>query len=133
MLGFARALLASSALPLVPDEGWDPVLEHVDADLQDKLWAAIEQHESWASLVGAKRMAVGLVDLRDPAAPRLGMINGQRTMYAASLPKIAVLYAGIQGFETGSLQESPEVVQDLEAMIRQSSNQAASRVIHELG
>ena len=133
VLGFVSSLRADSALPLVPDDGWQPLLEHVDTDLQEKLLVAIERRESWAVLVRAKKLAVGLVDLRDPSAPRLGMVNGQRTMYAASLPKIAVLYAGVQGFESGSLRESPEVIQDLEAMIRRSSNQAATRVIRELG
>ena len=116
-----------------PTTGWQLLLEHLDTDLQEKLLVAIERRESWAVLVRAKKLAVGLVDLRDPSAPRLSMINGQRTMYAASLPKIAVLYAGVQGFENGSLRESPEIIQDLEAMIRRSSNQAATRVIRELG
>lgn len=133
LLGFASPLRAESALPLVPDDGWQPLVEHLDTDLQAKLLVAIERHESWAGLVRAKKLAIGLVDLRDPSAPRLAMIHGQRTMYAASLPKIAVLYAGVQGFESGSLRESPEVIHDLEAMIRRSSNRAATRVIRKLG
>ena len=133
LLFLSSSLRADSALPPVPDDDWQPLLVHLDTDLQAKLLVAIERQESWAGLVRAEKLAVGLVDLRDPSAPRLGMINGQRMMYAASLPKIAVLYAGVQGFESGSLRESPEVLRDLEAMIRRSSNQAATRVIRELG
>ncbi len=52
---------------------------------------------------------------------------------AASLPKVAVMYSSFKGFERGSLRESPEAIQDLQAMIRSSSNAAATRLIQELG
>lgn len=78
-------------------------------------------------------MAVGVVDLSDPKGAHFASINGNDMMYAASLPKIAVLLAAFDAFEDGSLQESEAVYDDLNAMIRVSSNLAATRMIDRLG
>jgi len=80
-----------------------------------------------------ERLAVALVDLGDPARPRLAAVNGDRMIYAASLPKIAVLLAAFEGLESGQLLESPSVVRDMEAMIRRSDNAAATRMIDRVG
>jgi beta-lactamase class A len=54
-------------------------------------------------------------------------------MYAASLPKIAILLAAYVSFEDGSLQETDEIMQDLQDMIQVSSNSAATRMIDRIG
>jgi len=54
-------------------------------------------------------------------------------MYAASLPKILVLLAAAQGFEDGTLRQTPQLRTDLIEMIRRSDNAAASRVINRIG
>ena len=54
-------------------------------------------------------------------------------MYAASLPKIAVLLAALESFEDGTLKATPEMDSDLVEMIRRSDNAAASRVIERVG
>ena len=78
-------------------------------------------------------MAVGLVDLSNPTAPRFAQVNGNTMMYGASLPKLMVLLAAFQGFETGALKDTPEVHRDLIDMIRRSDNLAASRMIGRIG
>ena len=65
-------------------------------------------------------MSVGLVDLSNPKAPRFAQVNGDTMMYGASLPKLMVLLAAFQGFEDGTLKETPEVHRDLIEMIRRS-------------
>ncbi len=82
---------------------------------------------------GGGKMAVGLVDLANPKAPRLAQVNGTTMMYGASLPKLMVLLAAFQGFEDGSLKETPEIHRDLIEMIRRSSNPAASQMIGRIG
>jgi len=54
-------------------------------------------------------------------------------MYAASLPKIAILLAAYVSFEDGSLEETAAVRKDLGDMIRVSSNAAATRLIDQIG
>ncbi|MFH1008239.1 MAG: serine hydrolase [Candidatus Latescibacterota bacterium] len=134
----AFPLMASSLLPkdlpvVVSDEDWRPLAQSVDKDLQRKLEERLDKNKLWAFLLKGRKMAVGLVDITQPDSARFARINGSTMMYAASLPKIAILLAACQSFEDGTLQETPEIVNDLNLMIRKSSNQAATRVIDWLG
>ena len=117
----------------MPDQRWLPLTEHVDKALQARLRLQLRARPEWQRLIGERKMAVGLVDLSDPTAPRYAQINGRREMYAASLPKIAILLAAFDRFDKGLLERSPEVEQDLNAMIRVSSNAAATRMIDRIG
>jgi beta-lactamase class A len=130
------ALTADDAPPLpvlVPDSAWLPLLRHADQGLQARLREQLRTRAEWQRLIGEHKMAVGLVDLSDPAMPRFAHLNGNQEMYAASLPKIAILLAAFDHFERGLLQRSPPVEQDLNDMIRVSNNAAATRMIDRLG
>ncbi len=140
--GMLCGLLSSPNLPaseapalpvLVPDGAWLPLQRHTDKDLQARLRQQLRTRPEWQRLINERKMAVGLVDLSDPAAPRFAHLNGNREMYAASLPKIAILLAAFDQFERGLLRRGPEVEQDLNDMIRVSSNAAATRMIDRIG
>ncbi|MHB8068113.1 MAG: serine hydrolase [Desulfobaccales bacterium] len=125
---------SSPPLPLsVPDRQWRPLNQTWNRGLQRELDQALQQRELWRSLLGAGKMAVGLVDLSNPAAPRFAQANGGTMMYGASLPKLAILLAACQGFEDGTLKETPQVKADLMDMIRRSDNAAAGRLTARLG
>ena len=79
------------------------------------------------------RLALALVDLTQPAKPRLAMLNGDRMMYAASLPKIAILLGALVEAERGRLPINDVTVCAMTKMIRYSSNQDATRVLHWVG
>jgi len=113
-------------------EDWRPLYERVDPVLQKALEDRIAQNPEWARLVGRKQMAIGVVDLSGDV-PRFARVNGNQMMYAASLPKIAILLAAYVSFEDGSLEETVEVHEDLANMIRVSSNSAATRLIDRIG
>jgi len=132
--GVHRVSAAAYKLPLsVPGRDWRPLDQRWDRSLQAKLGQALKQHPLWQSLVTEQKMAVGLVDLSDPKKPRFARVNGNVMMYAASLPKIVALLAAFQGFEDGTLRETPQMRADLIEMIRRSDNAAASRVINRIG
>ncbi len=118
--------------PTVIADDWLPLYERVDPELQRSLEERIAQNPEWARLVGRKQMAIGVVDLSGDV-PRFARINGNQMMYAASLPKIAILLAAYVSFEDGSLEETVEVHEDLANMIRVSSNSAATRLIDRIG
>ena len=61
----------------------DPVLPH---SLEEVVAA-----QGQARAVAEKHLALSLVDLSSPGRPRLAMLNGDTMLYAASLPKIAIL------------------------------------------
>lgn len=120
---FAQAVIA---------DDWLPLYEHVDPQLQRSLEERIAGNPEWARLAGRKHLAIGIVDLNG-GTPRFARINGNQMMYAASLPKIAILLAAYVSFEDGSLEETAEVHEDLANMIRVSSNSAATRLIDRIG
>jgi beta-lactamase class A len=133
-LGVQQVSAAILKLPLsVPDRDWRPLDQRWDARFQASLGQALQQHPLWQSLISQQKMAVGLVDLSNPKRPRFAKVNGNLMMYAASLPKIAVLLAAFQGFEDGTLRETPQMRAELIEMIRRSDNFAASQVINRIG
>ena len=124
----------SPPLPLrVPDTAWRPLDQRLDKGLQAKLDQALKQEPLWQTLLAQGKMAVGLVDLGDPELPRFAQVNGNTMMYAASLPKIAILLAAYQGFADGSLTETPQLRADLIEMIRRSDNFFTSQVVAQIG
>ena len=114
------------------DPAWKPLYALVDSTLQKQLEQTINKNPQWRRLLNQKRMAVGVVDLNGEQ-PRFARVNGNVMMYAASLPKIAILLAAYVSFEDGSLLETEEIHKDLTDMIRVSSNAAATRVIDRIG
>lgn len=78
-------------------------------------------------------LAVALVDVTDPQHPELAQVNGDEMMYAASLPKIAILLAAFERIHAGKLTLNAETRQLMTEMIRYSSNQAATTLIRKVG
>ena len=110
-----------------------PFADTLDEGLQSALERALDKNRSWHALIEQNKMAVGVVDLSNPAAARFASVNGWTMMYAASLPKIAVLLAAYQSIEDGLLQEMPDLHEWLVRMIRRSNNYAASYMIDLIG
>jgi hypothetical protein len=67
------------------------------------------------------------------AAPRLAMLNGDAMVYAASLPKIAILLAALVEAERGMLPLDAYRLTAMHNMIRVSSNEDATRVLNWVG
>lgn len=117
----------------IADNHWQPLAHHRDTRLQMRLELQLRRHPEWQELVDRRKMAVGLVDMSDPMRPRYAQVNGGVEMYAASLPKIAILLAAFDAFDSEKLERTPEIEADMTAMIRVSSNKAATRMIDRLG
>ena len=83
--------------------------------------------------VAKGRLALALVDATDAAAPRLAMVNGDRMMYAASMPKVAILLGALAEAEAGRLPINSTTVAAMTNMIRFSSNEDATRVLRWVG
>ncbi len=129
----ATSLMTAGATAQPPaDSQWHPLYDLVDSELQSQLEAQISAHPEWQNLVRRKKLAVGVVDL-GAESPRYARVNGNQMMYAASLPKIAILLSAYVSFEDGSLEETPEMHKTLQDMIRVSSNSAATRALDAVG
>ncbi len=79
------------------------------------------------------KLAVALVDITDPANPRMAAVNAHQAMYAASLPKIAILLGAFQKHADGRMQLTPEDERHLASMIRRSSNTSATYMLESVG
>lgn len=103
-----------------------------DSQLQRSLETLIDDHGLTAA-VQAKELAVVLVIVTDPETPRLAELNGRNMVYAASLPKIAILLGAAVAIDEGRLVLDDDLKADLDSMIRYSSNASATRVLELVG
>jgi beta-lactamase class A len=130
-----HTLLACVAWLPLASGGAEPVgvdlWSSVDARLQSGLEDVVKAH-GLAAAVRDGRLAVAVADVTDPKSPRVAALNGDRMMYAASLPKIAILFGAMDKIQHGG-KPSAALEQDIEQMIRYSSNPAATRVLHWVG
>jgi beta-lactamase class A len=129
-LGLALALAFSAPAGAEPhacdlDQAGDPQLQRALSDVVVRL-----------GLGDAARrgdLALSLLVLTDPDRPRLAQINGDEMIYAASLPKIAILLGAAVAIDEGRLTPNDALHRDLQDMIRVSCNQCANRVLERVG
>ena len=126
------ALIAVAACSILLGETADNVAGAPDAALQ----GSIERTVRDMGLSGPlrdHRFSMSLVDVTDPAHPRYAGINDRDMMYAASLPKIAILVAGFERIREGLMEYTPAVKEMFTLLVRFSSNVDASRAIQKIG
>ena len=110
-----------------------PLISLSNDDLQDKLNKMVNADPKIKRLVGQKKMAIGLVLLNDTTNVRFARVNGTTEMYAASLPKIAILLSAMDALDKGELKDSETLRNDMKLMISKSDNNASTRIIDLLG
>ena len=126
-LGMSLAVQAADSKSPYPSlsQAKDPALQ-----------AQLEQRLKRLNLDAAAHqghLAVSLVDVTDPHHPRLAQVNGDDMVYAASLPKIAILLAICERIHEGKLTLNDELRGQMIDMIRVSSNRAATELIRRAG
>ncbi|WGD34302.1 serine hydrolase [Olleya sp. YS] len=120
-------------LPLLITDEIKPISDIQNKQLDSLLHAEINANPVWKGLVAKKLMSVAIVDLSDVSNFKYAGINDTHMMYAASLPKIAILLAAMDAIENKELEYTKEVKKDLRLMISKSNNQASTRMIDRLG
>jgi len=109
-----------------------PLWQWFDPDLEEDLTRAIFEIGLEQPL-RERKLAVALVDTTDPAHPRVAALNGDHMLYAASLPKIAVMLAVFEKASEGRLMIDGETRLQLQRMIRRSSNPDATALMEKVG
>jgi beta-lactamase class A len=127
----ARLTVLACLLPAAVAAAGD-LREAADPGLQARL-EQVAAAEGLAGSVASQHLALALVDLSSAARPRLAMLNGDSMLYAASLPKIAILLGAFVEAEQGRLPLDRPHVEALTQMVRYSSNAAASQVLGWVG
>lgn len=80
-----------------------------------------------------KKLSVALVDITRLNKPRVAAVNGDEMLYAASLPKIAILLGAFVEIEQGEMKLDTDTRESLTRMIRVSSNADATRMLNRVG
>lgn len=129
---FFTIMINAQDLPL-DVEAVKPLETHTSPILQELLTQEINKNPQWRKLVKANRMAIGIVDMTSINNIEYAGINDEFMMYAASLPKIAILLAAMDAIENGELKDTKEVRKDMRLMISKSNNAASTRMIDRVG
>jgi len=124
LLSLAGIAGGASDQPSLPDS-CDPRLQE---GLEDCL-ALLRLSEA----IRARNLSVVLVDITDPDCPRLAYANPNHMMYAASLPKIAILLGAFERIGRGEMALDSQTLDQLKLMIRRSSNEAATEMLNRVG
>ncbi len=135
---FGTALLHISFIcitvsSLVNADSKYPLLrESFNQNLQSKLESTlVELH--FTKAVERKQLSVVLVDVTKLESPEVAAVNGDHMIYAASLPKIAILLGAFVLVEKGQMVLDRETKSTLTSMIRISSNRAATTMLRRVG
>jgi beta-lactamase class A len=80
-----------------------------------------------------RNLSVVLADITDADCPRLAYANPDHMMYAASLPKIAILLGAFERIGRGEMTLDSRTLETLQNMIRRSSNEAATEMLSRVG
>ena len=112
--------------PILAQKAAEPSL-WTDPELQRSLQDALADL-ALSSPIEDHRLALSLVDITDAERPRYAGVNDRQMMYAASLPKIAVLVAGFERIRAGLMEYTPAVKEDRKSTRLNSSHSRASRM-----
>ncbi|MEH6592926.1 MAG: serine hydrolase [Halioglobus sp.] len=129
MFALLTMLLSPAHAQFVAQQDLSPIQE---PGLQRALNELIER-EGWARKAEDHSLAVALVIMNKNGGYRLASFNGSHMLYAASLPKIAVLFAAMVASQEGDITIDDTFNEDLHNMIRVSCNPCATRVMERVG
>jgi len=125
-------MIALPGYAISSEQSPSSIRQHSNPQMQTLLEKRISDLHLTAA-TRSKRLSVALVDVTDPRFPSVAQINGDEMMYAASLPKIAILLAAFERIEQGKLMLNDKTHQTMTNMIRHSSNRAATQMIRAVG
>lgn len=129
---FVGSLYSGTGADVDAQESCPPLKVCLDPTLQrglERLVADLDMDEA----IRSKHLSVALVDITHPHAPRMAALNGDTMMYAASLPKIAILLGAFDRIQKGELPFDRETKETLTRMIRNSSNSCATEMLNRVG
>jgi len=116
---------------IAPFEDMAPLWSHRDVELQREVDALIGRL-GLEKNVRRRQLGLAFVDVSKDL-PRVAAVNGDVMMYAASLPKIAILLAAFEKIAQGKMKYTQAVEDSLTRMIRESSNTAATEMMNRVG
>jgi beta-lactamase class A len=134
LAGFCAAFtLAASACVAAADPGAARDLDDRSDPVLQRGLEGVVRDLGLTAEVEAGHLSLALLDISRSDAPRLAMLNGNEMVYAASLPKIAILLGAFVEAERGRVPLDEAHLGEITKMIRFSSNESATRVLDWVG
>ena len=144
LLAFATPMIVVlffiiSCRELPPEKAQAPTYpslwDSFDPDFNQALETALknEFQGEYRQAVENKKAAFVVVDITDLQHPKVAGVNPDVMLYAASMPKIAILLGAFVKIESGEMSLDDETRSELTRMIRKSSNEAATAVLKLVG
>ena len=124
ILGFPGQLRANDST--------DILLASKDSMLQQAVETVVRDRDL-SHAVETRQLALAMLIVTDPDKPLLAELNGHHMVYAASLPKIAILLGAAVAIDEGRLELDEELRTNLHNMIRISCNSCATWVLGQVG
>ena len=125
-------ILLMFATPVYTNQLPTDLTETCDPRLQKALYQSLVSLKL-DKAVNRKELSIVLVDITDPSFPRMAYVNPNEMMYAASLPKIAILLGAFERISDGEMTLDAATRDKLVQMIRNSSNHAATEILNKVG
>ena len=104
-----------------------------DPALQRKLDKGLSYNPEFMDAMRNKELSAILVDVTDLHHPKVAGYNPDLMLYAASLPKIAIALGVMVEVDRGRFELDTKTHKQLVRMIRNSSNQDATALLHKVG
>ncbi len=123
-------------LGIVIPSSEQPPLSELDRSCDPRLQQGLVKSLMTLKLAKAakrKNLSIALVDITDPSNPRHAFINPDEMLYAASLPKIAILLGAFERIKNGQMDLDPDTEDKLTRMIRNSCNRSATEMLNRVG
>ncbi|MCB9722826.1 MAG: serine hydrolase [Spirochaetaceae bacterium] len=131
--GRAIALvLLAGLVAAAPGRAFMPLWDATEPTLQVELEKTLRRL-GLSRLIAEEKLSVTLVGISDADCPRVAGVNENVMMYAASMPKLAILLAAFKRIERGEMVLDDELSDLMTRMIRYSSNSAATEVMDRVG
>ena len=131
-LGFSAIFILMLSVPTLAERGPADLSISCDPVLQKGLERCLTILKL-KQAAQRKDLSIVLVDITRPSRPRMAYINPNEMMYAASLPKIAILLGAFERIASGEMTLDEETHAKLAMMIRNSSNRAATEILNQVG
>jgi beta-lactamase class A len=122
---------AITAQPYQPEANINELVRFYDTNLQRKLIKGIGKLGLWGP-VRKKILGVAVLDMT-PLIPRLATLNGEILFYAASIPKLAILWALFKKIEDQQIPLTKEIMEEARKMMSISSNKSATLLYKMVG
>ena len=117
------------------DAEYPDLRKSIDPKFQAAFEKALDKQfgqDIW-DLVKAKKVGIVLADITDPHKPKVAGVNRDVMLYAASLPKIAIVLGAFVQIERGKMTMDDKTRILLNVTVRKSSNKAATELLNQVG